>query len=111
MKKPSPQTESMLKALAEPRRVAILRLVRSRELKAGEIAGHFKTTRSGISQHLRVLTNAGLLFQRRQGTHRLYRIRHEGFGQLRDFLAAFWEDRLARLKAAAESEVGRTRGA
>jgi DNA-binding transcriptional ArsR family regulator len=48
-----------------PRRVAILTLVRSRhELRAGDISKHFRSTRPGISQHLRVLTNAGLLCER-----------------------------------------------
>jgi DNA-binding transcriptional ArsR family regulator len=83
--------------------------VRSRELRAGDIARHFRTTRSGISQHLRVLTDAGLLSQRRQGTSRLYRIRNEGFAQLRDFLDTFWDDRLAQLKAAVEEDAKKKR--
>ena len=99
----------MLRAIAEPRRLTILRLVRSRELRAGDIARHFRTTRSGISQHLRVLTDAGLLSQRRQGTSRLYRIRNEGFAQLRDFLDTFWDDRLAQLKAAVEGDAKKKR--
>jgi DNA-binding transcriptional ArsR family regulator len=99
----------MLRAIAEPQRLTILRLVRSRELRAGDIARHFRTTRSGISQHLRVLTDAGLLSQRRQGTSRLYRIRNEGFAQLRDFLDTFWDDRLARLKAAVEEDAKKKR--
>lgn len=103
------QTEAMLKALAEPQRVAILRLVRSRELKAGEIASHFRTTRSGISQHLRVLTTAGILSQRRQGTCRLYQLRLEAYGQLKAFLDGFWEQSLARLKSEAEMESKRKR--
>src|SRR5882757_6842728 len=105
MKSSPRQAQSMLKALAEPRRVAILRLVRRRELKAGEIASHFRTTRSGISQHLRVLTDAGLLSERRQGTCRLYRLRADGFGQLRAFLDDFWEKSLRRLKNEAEMET------
>jgi DNA-binding transcriptional ArsR family regulator len=99
----------MLRAIAEPQRLTILRLVRSRELRAGDIARHFRTTRSGISQHLRVLTDAGLLSQRRQGTSRLYRIRNEGFAQLRDFLDTFWDDRLAQLKAAVEEDAKKKR--
>jgi DNA-binding transcriptional ArsR family regulator len=95
----------MLRALAEPQRLTILRLVRSRELRAGDIARHFRTTRSGISQHLRVLTDAGLLTLRRQGTSRLYRVRGEGFAQLRAFLDSFWHDKLTLLKAAAEEDA------
>ena len=62
----------MLKALAEPQRVAILRLVHEQEMPAGEIAGHFHSTRQAVSQHLRLLTDAGLLELRRDGTKRLY---------------------------------------
>lgn len=110
MKNSPRQAQSMLRALAEPRRVAILRLVGSRELRAGEISSHFRTTRSGISQHLRVLTNAGLLCERRQGTRRLYRIRDEAFRQLKAFLDTFWDESLARLKSEAEMEARRQGG-
>ncbi len=104
--KTSRQMTVILKALAEPRRVAILTLVRSRdELRAGEIAKRFRTTRPGISQHLRVLTNAGLLCERRQGTSRLYSLRREGFGDLRAFLDSFWEESLSRLKQEVEKEA------
>ena len=109
--KSSRQMHVILKALAEPRRIAILTLVRSQhELRAGEIARHFRSTRPGISQHLRVLANAGLLSERRQGTSRLYSLRREGFGELRAFLDNFWEERLSRLKREAESESRKERG-
>ncbi len=97
--------QAVLKALAEPRRVAILRLVVGRELPAGEIARSFKTSRPAISQHLRVLVDAGLLVQRRAGTLRLYRARPETMAQLRAFLDTFWEDGLAALKREAEAEA------
>jgi DNA-binding transcriptional ArsR family regulator len=109
--KSSRQMQVILKALAEPRRVAILTLVRSQhELRAGEIAQHFRSTRPGISQHLRVLTHAGLLSERRQGTSRLYRLRHEGFGEVRAFLDSFWEESLSRLKREVEDDARRERG-
>ena len=98
------QTASMLRALAEPRRVAILRLIRRREMPAGQIAENFNTTRSAISQHLRILIKAGLLAERRRGTSRLYRLRLEGFAELRSMLDTFWEDALARLKSEAEKQ-------
>lgn len=107
MAKPSRQTTSMLRALAEPRRVAILRLIRRRELPAGQIAQNFNTTRSAISQHLRVLIKAGLLAERRQGTSRLYSLRLEGFAELRALLDTFWEEALARLKSEAERQKPR----
>ena len=94
----------VLRVLAEPHRVRILMLTRTRELRAGDIARHFRTTRSAISQHLRVLIKAGLLSERRSGTRRLYRLRPEGFAGLRSFLSTFWDSRLARLKDEAEAE-------
>jgi DNA-binding transcriptional ArsR family regulator len=91
-----------LKAIAEPRRRAILRLVRDEELPAGEIAAHFDVTRPAISQHLAVLEDAGLVSVRRDGTRRLYRFRREGLGDLREFVEEFWDTRLDRLRDAAE---------
>lgn len=96
--------EAALRAIAEPRRRTILRLVGSEELSAGEIASHFEVSRPAISQHLTVLKGAGLLSERREGTRRLYLARPEGLTELRDFLDEFWADGLDRLKAAAERE-------
>jgi DNA-binding transcriptional ArsR family regulator len=83
-------TDEALKAIAEPRRRAILRLVADDELAAGEIAAAFDVTRTAISQHLTVLKNAGLLTERREGTRRLYRARPEGLDGLREFLNDMW---------------------
>jgi DNA-binding transcriptional ArsR family regulator len=93
----------MMRALGDPQRVAILRLVHDAELPAGEIASHFKTTRQAVSQNLRVLANAGLVELRREGTRRLYRVRQEAFDDIRSFLGAFWDDRLDSLKREIES--------
>ena len=96
-----------LRAIAEPHRRKILRLVQDRELPAGEIAAHFDVTRPAISQRLRVLKTAGLLSERRQGTRRLYRARPEGLAEVREFLNEFWEGRLRLLARAAEAEERR----
>jgi DNA-binding transcriptional ArsR family regulator len=96
--------QTVIQAISEPRRREILRMVRARELAAGEIAAGFDVTRPAISQHLTVLRNAGLVSERREGTRRLYRARPEGLAELRSFLDGFWEDRLERLKLAAEQE-------
>jgi DNA-binding transcriptional ArsR family regulator len=93
-----------LKAIAEPRRRAILRLVRDDELASGEIARHFDVTGPAISQHLGVLREAGLVTERRDGTRRLYRARPAGLDDLRTFLEDFWDDRLDRLRDAAERD-------
>jgi len=94
--------DTTLHAIAEPRRRAILQLVRVRELSAGEIATHFAVTRPAISQHLKVLRDAGLVLERRDGRRRLFRVRVEGFAELRDELEWMWDDSLSRFTAAAE---------
>jgi DNA-binding transcriptional ArsR family regulator len=101
--------QTVVQALSEPRRREILRLVRDRELAAGEIAARFEVTRPTISQHLTLLKNAGLITERREGTRRFYRARPEGLAELRSFLDGFWEDGLERLQLAAEHEQRRGR--
>lgn len=100
--------QEVLEAIAEPRRREILDLVRGEELPAGAIAAHFAdVTRPAISQHLRVLREAGLLAERREGTRRLYSARPEGLGDLREFLSQFWDDRLEVLSREARAEQRR----
>ena len=97
--------QDAIEAISEPRRREILRLVRSTELPAGEIAAHFgDVTRPAVSQHLRVLREAGLLEERRDGTRRLYRARPQGLAGLREFLDEFWDERLRVLQREAERE-------
>ena len=97
--------DSVLHALADPRRRAILHLVRDTERPSGEIAAHFPDVSGpAISQHLRVLREAGLVRERRQGTRRLYRARPEGLAELRAWLRDFWDEGLLRLRDAAEDE-------
>jgi DNA-binding transcriptional ArsR family regulator len=100
--------DEALKALAEPRRRAILRLVASGELAAGEIAAAFEVTRTAVSQHLTVLRNAGLLTERREGTRRLYRARPEGLAGLRRFLDDMWASSLEEARRLVEAEEGIT---
>jgi DNA-binding transcriptional ArsR family regulator len=78
--------DEALRALVEPRRRAILRLVARDELAAGDIAAVFEVTRTAVSQHLTVLKRAGLLAERRAGTRRLYSARPEGLEGLRRFI-------------------------
>src|SRR5437867_233089 len=94
-------------ALGEPRRREILRLVSAAELSVGEIARRFEVTRPAISQHLRVLKEAGLVSERRNGTRRLYRARPESIAQLRAYLESYWDENLRLLKQAAEQEEQR----
>lgn len=101
--------DDALTAIAEPRRREILHLVRDHELPAGRIASHFSVSRPAISQHLRVLKDAGLVSERREGTHRYYRLRQEGLTAITRYLETLWDDRLARLQAEAERLERETR--
>jgi DNA-binding transcriptional ArsR family regulator len=97
--------DDSLRAVADPTRRAILRLVRNGELPVGEIAAHFPAiSRPAVSQHLRVLSDAGLVDVRPDGNRRLYRWRREGMRDAAAFVEEMWSDRLARLKVAAERE-------
>lgn len=101
-------TDEALRAIAEPRRRAILRLVAHNELAAGEIAAAFDVTRTAVSQHLTVLKNAGLLAERRDGTRRLYRARPAGLAGLREFLDEMWASSLDVARQLVEAERGIT---
>lgn len=98
------RADAALRALAEPRRRAILRLVSDRERSAGEIAAEFEVSRPAISQHLAVLKDAELVTERREGTRRLYLARREGLQALRTLLNELWGSALARAAALAEAE-------
>jgi DNA-binding transcriptional ArsR family regulator len=102
--------EAALRAIAEPNRRRILRLVLDDELSAGEIASHFDVTRPAVSQHLNVLKEAGLVSERRDGTKRLYRAHPDGLAELKAFLDDFWGDRLQVLKLEAEREERKKHG-
>jgi DNA-binding transcriptional ArsR family regulator len=82
----------------------ILRLLASGELGAGEVAGHFRVTQPAISQHLKVLREAGLVSQRREGARRVYSVRPEGLGDVQGFLTEVLPAALQQLKRAAEAE-------
>jgi DNA-binding transcriptional ArsR family regulator len=102
------RVDESLRAVADPTRRAILRLVRDGERPSGQIAAHFPSmSRPAVSQHLRVLADAGLVDVRPDGNRRLYRWRREGLRDAAAFVEEMWSDRLARLKAAAEEEERR----
>ena len=101
--------DEALRALADGTRRRILSLVSDKERTAGEIATHFDISRPAVSQHLRVLLDAELLQVRAEGTRRHYRLNWQSMRAVRAGLEAFWDERLARLKQAAE-EIGRENG-
>jgi DNA-binding transcriptional ArsR family regulator len=92
------QATLAFKALSEPRRVEILRLLRSGPRAVGEIADEVDVSQQAVSQHLAVLDKAGLVVARREGTKHLYSIKPEGFAPVAAFVGSFWAPRLAALK-------------
>ena len=100
---PSTPPDAVLRALADPHRRQILRIVQHGELPAGQIAAGFTLTQQAVSLHIAVLKQAGLLSERRDGTRRLYALFPEALEPVRDLLSEFWPDALGRLKNAVES--------
>lgn len=100
--------DAVFKALADPHRRQILRLVQHRELPAGEIAAQFAMTQQAVSLHLTVLKRAGLLTDRSEGTRRLYQLRHDSLGPARAVLDELWPKALERLKQAVAADHPRT---
>ena len=95
-----------IRAIAEPKRRAILELIADEELSAGEIAEHFDVTRPAVSQHLTVLKSAGLITERRDGTRRLYRIEADGISELRQFVETLWSSALDTARRLVEEDAG-----
>ena len=94
----------VIAALADPTRRAVFEQLRGGPRPVGEIAAGLPVSRPAVSQHLRVLKEAGLVTERKDGTRRLYRIDPNGVGAIRDYFDQFWTDALAAFKAAAEAE-------
>lgn len=103
--------EAALGAVGDPTRRAILERLRNGPCSVSELARGLPVSRPAVSQHLRVLKQAGLVSERKEGTRRIYRLDPEGIYQLRLYLETFWTEALAAFKAAAESEreKGRSR--
>ena len=95
--------DSIAAALSDPTRRGLLRLVRHDERSAGALAAEFPhISRPAVSQHLRVLHDAGLVDVRPDGNRRLYRARAEALAPVSRFVDEMWDDRLRRLKRVAE---------
>ena len=94
-----------LEALGDSTRRDIVERLRGGPLAVGELAEGLPVSRPAVSQHLRVLKEAGLVVERRDGTRRLYRLDPDGLAALRAALDQFWSDALAAFKDAAERET------
>jgi DNA-binding transcriptional ArsR family regulator len=98
--------QAVLEAIATPRRREILHLVWDTELTAGQIAANFDVSWPAISQNLRVLREAGVITERRDGNRRLYRANESGLGSLAGVLRQMWATDLDSLKRVVESDSG-----
>ena len=100
-------TARVLDALGDPTRRAVLEVLRGGAQPVGEIARHLPVSRPAVSQHLRVLKEAGLVRDRQDGTRRLYAIDGGGLEALRDYLERYWGAALDAFAAAARDETER----
>lgn len=92
----------MLTALADPTRRQVFELLRRGPRPVGELAGELPVSRPAVSQHLKVLKDAGLVREQRDGTRRLYAPNGDGLAALRDYVDGLWDEALAAFKTAAE---------
>ena len=91
-----------IEALGDPTRRAVFERLGKHPMAVGELAAGMPVSRPAVSQHLRVLKDAGLVSERREGTRRIYGIAPEGLAEVRAYFEQFWTDALAGFKAAAE---------
>ena len=96
--------QTSLQAVSNPRRREILRLVWDAEMSSREIASHFAVTWQAVSHNLRVLREAGLVLERRDGTRRLYRTARDQLGPLEALLRDLWHQDLKRLERVIEHD-------
>ena len=92
-------------ALGDPTRRTIFELLGVGPRSVGDLAGELPVSRPAVSQHLKVLKDAGLVSESRAGTRRVYRVEPEAIAELRTYFDEFWTQALAAFKTAAESEL------
>lgn len=101
--------EKAFEALGDPTRLSIFQRIATRPHSVGEIAGHLPVSRPAVSQHLRVLKDAGLVADVKDGTRRVYEVRPEGVEALRKYFDQVWERNLKAFQAAAD-KISREKG-
>ena len=99
-----------LDALGDPTRRAVLRLLKNGPMPVADIAREFPISRPAISQHLKILKDAGLVTDTAVATRRLYELNPEGFMSVRAYLDEFWTAALGEFKARAEARSAKKRG-
>jgi DNA-binding transcriptional ArsR family regulator len=99
--------QATLQAVNSPQRRAILRLVWDAEMSSRDIATHFDVTWQAVSHNLRVLREAGLIVERREGTRRLYRAARDALGPLEAVLRESWRHDLERLGETIERDMSK----
>jgi DNA-binding transcriptional ArsR family regulator len=99
--------DAAFRAIADPIRRQILRLIWREERTVGDIGARFDVSQPAISQHLKVLRDTGLVGVRQAGTRRYYRANRAAMAALRALLEEFWDERLAALKTELEAEQRR----
>ena len=91
-------------ALGDPTRRLVFERLAKRPMSVGKLASGLAVSRPAVSQHLKVLKDAGLVVDREDGTRRIYSIDPRGIAAMRTYLDRFWDRSLAAFKAAAEEE-------
>jgi DNA-binding transcriptional ArsR family regulator len=91
-------------ALGDPTRRALFERLVERPRPVGELAGELPVSRPAVSQHLKVLKDAGLVIDRKVGTRRVYHVDPQAVADLRAYFDAFWDQSLAAFRQAAEQE-------
>ena len=91
-------------ALGDSTRLLIFERLARRPMSVGKLAAGLTVTRPAVSQHLRVLKDAGLVTDRPEGTRRVYQVDPRGVEAMRSYLDRFWDRALAAFKAAADEE-------
>ena len=92
--------QKALEALADPTRRSIFERLRTRESTVNDIAKHMPVSRPAVSQHLKVLKNAGLVTERRSGVQRIYRVDLKGLVEIRRYIDNLWSDVLSEFQKA-----------
>lgn len=92
----------LFEALGDPTRRAVFELLVDQPLAVGELAGRLPVSRPAVSQHLRVLRDAGLVTDRADGTRRVYSVNPAALEELRRYVEGFWNKALRNFKKATE---------